>query len=303
MHDKEVQEVIDKLSIFEKMYNQIRLIDPVMKDVINYKDYTSDELSSKCFDFWGKNKICDNCISIRALNENKRFIKIEYTADKIYIVTAFPFELSSRRIVIEMLQDATDTMIVENGNDERISDIYVMIDSMNNLSLRDTLTGIYNRRYINEKLPVDIISSSLLERSLSIIMADIDYFKNVNDTYGHLTGDCALRSFTDILSGCIKRESDWVSRYGGEEFIICLPGAELKKAIEIAEHIRKTVENTVILCGEHNIKITSSFGVCSVKHTQGASVKNLIECADKKLYDAKNNGRNRVESINYIIEC
>jgi len=65
-------------------------------------------------------------------------------------------------------------------------------------------------------------------------MVDIDFFKKVNDTYGHITGDCTLKSFAETLSGCIKRESDWVSRYGGEEFIICLPGAGLEKAIEIA---------------------------------------------------------------------
>lgn len=174
--------------------------------------------------------------------------------------------------------------------------MYKLIDSMKSISLKDSLTGIYNRRYINEKLPVEIISASLSEQSLSIIMVDIDFFKKVNDVYGHLTGDCTLKSLADILLGCIKRESDWVSRYGGEEFLVCLPGAGLEKALEIAEHIRKTVENSVILCGEHTIKITASFGVCSIKPSPGASVENLIDCADKKLYEAKNNGRNRVES-------
>jgi len=296
MYDNEVQEVLDKLVFFEKMYEQIRLVDPIIKKVISYKNNTVKELAYKCFDFWAKNKICDNCISIRAFNENKTFVKVEYTPNEIYIVTAVPVELSNRRIVIELLANTTDSMVIGNGNNENDSEIYRMIDSMNNLALKDTLTGVYNRRYINQKLPVDLLSASLSEQNLSIIMADIDFFKKVNDTYGHLTGDCALKIFAETLSGCIKRESDWVSRYGGEEFIICLPGAGLEKAIEVAEHIRRTVENKVILCGEHTIKITASFGVCSIKPTPGASVENLIECADKKLYVAKNNGRNRVES-------
>lgn len=205
-------------------------------------------------------------------------------------------ELSNRRIVIELLKNTTDVMAFGNGNH---SEIYEMIDSMSNLALKDTLTGIYNRRYINEKLPVDIVSASLSEQSLSIIMADIDFFKKVNDTYGHLAGDCTLKGFADILSGCIRRESDWVSRYGGEEFLICLPGASVEKAIEIAEHIRSNVENNAILCGEHTIRITASFGVCSIKPAPGASgvsVENLIESADNKLYLAKNKGRNRVEA-------
>ena len=295
MYDEEVQEVLDKLGIFKKMYDQIRIVDPIIKKVINYENSTVNELAVKCFDFFGKNTICDNCISIRAFNENKTFVKVDYTPNEIYTVTTVPVELSNRRIVIEFLTNISDSIVFGNGNNENNSEIYGLIDSMNNLALKDPLTGIYNRRYINEKLPVDLISASLSEQSLSIIIADIDFFKKVNDTYGHTTGDCTLKSFADTLSGCIKRESDWVSRYGGEEFIICLPGAGLERAIELAENIRRTVENNVILCRGHTIKITASFGVCSIKPTPGACVEDLIECADKKLYKAKNSGRNKVE--------
>jgi len=225
--------------------------------------------------------------------ELKDFIRNQVRVLSSSVDRAASDQLSNRRMVEELLKNTTDSMVLGNGN---YSEIYEMIDSMNNLALKDTLTGIYNRRYINEKLPVDIISAALSEQSLSIIMADIDFFKKVNDTFGHLTGDFTLVNFADTLSGCIKRESDWVSRYGGEEFLICLPGAGIEKAIEIAEQIRRTVENNVILCGEHTIKITASFGVCSIKPTPGANVRDFIECADKMLYAAKNNGRNRVES-------
>lgn len=296
MYDKEVQEVLDKLVIFERMYDHIRLVDPIIKKVINYSNNTVTELAVKCFDFWGENKICDNCVSIRAFNENKTFVKIEYALNKIYMVMAIPIELSNRKIVIELLKDTTDSMVYKNGNNENNSEIYAMIDSMNNLLLKDTLTGIYNRRYINEKLPVDFINAALSDQSLSIIIVDIDFFKKINDTYGHLTGDFTLKNFADTLSGCIKRKSDWVSRYGGEEFLICLPGAEVEMAIELAEYIRRTVEANVILSGEHTIKITASFGVCSIKPIVGDIVEDFIECADKKLYEAKHNGRNRVES-------
>lgn len=225
--------------------------------------------------------------------ELKDFIRNQVKVLSNSVERAASAELSNRRMVEELLKKTNDSMVFGNGTH---SEIYEMIDSMNNLALKDTLTGMYNRRYITEKLPVEILSASLSEQSLSIIMADIDFFKKVNDTYGHLIGDCTLKSFADILTGCIKRESDWVSRYGGEEFIICLPGAKVEKAIEMAEQIRKTVEENVILCGEHTIKITASFGVCCIKPTSGTDYMNLIECADKKLYVAKNNGRNRVES-------
>src|SRR5665647_581908 len=128
MYDKEVQEVLDKLVIFERMYDYIRLVDPIIKKVISYINNTVTELDVKCFDFWRKNKICDNCISIRAFNENKTFVKIEYTPNKIYMIMAIPIELSNRRIVIELLKDTTDSMVYGNENNENNSHIYAMID-------------------------------------------------------------------------------------------------------------------------------------------------------------------------------
>ena len=106
-----------------------------------------------------------------------------------------------------------------------------------------------------------------------------------------------LKSFAETISECIKRGSDWTARYGGEEFIVCLPGATLEKATEIAEQMRKSIEEKIIICGEHNIKITASFGVCSAntRTAQSESIKELIQRVDDKLYLAKNNGRNRIE--------
>lgn len=140
MYDKEIKEILDKLTIFENMYEQIRLVDPTTKKVINYKNNIIDEFDLKCFDFWNKKKVCDNCISIRAFKENKTFVKVEHNLDKIYIVTAVPVELSSRKIVIELLLNATNSMILEDEKIENKSDVYNMIDGINNLALKDTPT-------------------------------------------------------------------------------------------------------------------------------------------------------------------
>jgi diguanylate cyclase (GGDEF)-like protein len=194
-----------------------------------------------------------------------------------------------------MLNDSTDTLIYGNIYQGSDSEVYDMIDSMNNLALRDPLTGVYNKRYINEKLPINIIAAALSEQEISIIMADIDYFKMVNDNYGHLAGDEILKSFAAILSDCLKRESDWVARFGGEEFLVCLPGASRDKALDIAESMRSKVEAEEFHVKDNNIRITSSFGVASIKPVTGTNTQSLIDCADEKLYAAKNNGRNRVE--------
>lgn len=295
MHDNELQKIIEKLNIFENAYDLIRLVDPVKKNIINLHNNVTEDTGIRCFDYWGKNKVCDNCISIRAFRDNKTYIKMEYNEDNIYMVTAIPIELSDRRLVMELLKNATDSLILDSDRD-RYSEMYAMIDNMNNIAMKDSLTGIYNRRYMSEKLPIELANAVIAEHSLSVIMTDIDFFKNVNDTYGHLAGDSVLRQFAQLLAKSLSRDTDWVARYGGEEFIICLPHAGHKRATEIAELMRKNLENYIMDCGENKLQITASFGVSTMTAESSLSMEQLIGLADNKLYEAKHNGRNRVES-------
>ncbi|MDD2371283.1 MAG: GGDEF domain-containing protein [Firmicutes bacterium] len=297
MEEIGIDEILNKLDIFEKSYEIIRIVDPVMKKVLTNNKNPVPKLDFNCFDFWGNSKVCDNCISIRSYNDNKTYVKFEYTENSIFLVTAIPYEFNGRRVVIELLKDATDSLVLninEDGLGEK-SEIYELINNMNKGATRDPLTGLYNRRYINEKLPLDIINMLLSDHNLSVIMADIDFFKNVNDTYGHLAGDDVLKIFAQTLLGSISRSSDWIARYGGEEFLICLPGANQAVAIKIIEGMRKAVEDKEMIFGENKLKITASFGICSLKPTNLDSMESMIKMADEKLYLAKENGRNRIE--------
>lgn len=296
MYNKELTELMDQFNILEKAYDFIQLIDPVNKKVVNYYNNTSKVSLHHCYDCWEKNIICDNCISYRAYWDNKTYVKMDYNQDNIFMVTAVPIDLADRRVVIELFKNATDSLVLDNRGANNNTEIHQMIDRMNSLALKDSLTGVYNRRYIDEKLPAILSNAFVSEQNLSVIMADIDNFKIVNDTYGHLTGDCTLKQFAGLLSKCLRRSTDWVSRFGGEEFLICLPGADNKQAAEIAELMRKSIEDHTMDCGEHKFRITSSFGVSTKKSHENISLEELLEEADKKLYEAKHNGRNRVEA-------
>lgn len=296
MMNNEMQDIINKLSLFDKIYENIRLVDPEIKKVISYSNNQLSESSIRCFDFWDKNKACDNCISSRAYNENKTFVKIDYSANKIFMVTALPYELENRKIVIELLNDATDSMIIDsNQMIKNNTEIYTMIDNMNQMILKDPLTEVYNRRYINERLPIDIIEASLSNMEMSIVMTDIDFFKQVNDKYGHLAGDEVLKRFANIISDCLTQKGEWVARFGGEEFLICLPDSGLANTIKIVEKIRKQVEAMVIDFNNSKINITSSFGISVAQPGSGYKAEDMIQYADKKLYKAKTNGKNRFE--------
>ncbi len=206
--------------------------------------------------------------------------------------------MPDRRVVIEILKDITNSVFLDSADSLGIkpTNIHAFIDNMKKLTLSDPLTGVYNRRYIIEKLPVDLLNVRLLSKDLSVIMVDIDHFKADNDTYGHLAGDQALKKVAETVSGCIRRSSDWIARYGGEEFVICMPGAGLEIAKTMAELMRKSVEQSSILYDGMEFCVTASFGVQNIKSTESDSVDDLLKHVDEKLYLAKENGRNRVEA-------
>jgi len=168
------------------------------------------------------------------------------------------------------------------------------------LSITDGLTDLYNFRYLQERLEEETKRAQRFRRPLALIMADIDHFKEFNDTYGHPEGNKVLKVLANIIKANV-REIDIVGRYGGEEFIIILPEADREEAQRIAERIRIKVEeynfqNKEDHLNNPNRKITLSLGVTSY-FQESISPQNLIYKVDQALYQAKRKGRNRVEAI------
>lgn len=165
------------------------------------------------------------------------------------------------------------------------------------LSVTDPLTGCSNRGCLNKRLPQEIQRAVRYNRSLSIIMCDIDHFKKVNDTYGHQAGDLVLKEFSRRIKDSIRDNVDQLARYGGEEFLVTLPETDLDGALNVAERLRRIISERKMDIETEKIKITSSFGVASFdpNNRDGQiSFDTLIKDADKHLYQAKNEGRNQV---------
>jgi diguanylate cyclase (GGDEF)-like protein len=160
------------------------------------------------------------------------------------------------------------------------------------LTTVDGLTQIYNKRYFLETLEREISRAHRYHRDLSLIMFDIDYFKKVNDTHGHLAGDAVLKQLASVLKARIRRE-DIMARYGGEEFAIILPEIGVSNALTFAEKVRKLIEKTQFKFEDQNIPVTVSIGVAAVAPGVQTAV-DFIKVADDKLYQAKIEGRNRV---------
>ncbi len=161
---------------------------------------------------------------------------------------------------------------------------------VNNLLRTDDLTGIANRRYFLEYFQKIHAYANRHNIPISIVMADIDYFKTINDRFGHFFGDRVLREFASLLVYNCRGE-DMAARFGGEEFIILLMHAAAEDSLCHAERIRRKVEAHTI--GKNDLKITASFGVASME--KGEDIETLMRRADDALYHAKNEGRNRVK--------
>ena len=167
------------------------------------------------------------------------------------------------------------------------------------LSRIDSLTGCYNRGYLNELLPREITRALRYKRPLALAMCDIDKFKKINDTYGHQCGDEVLKKLVQSISAVIRADTDWLARYGGEEFLIVLPETQLRNASGLAERLRKNIAKNSIETQENKISITASFGVTGFNSSnppKNITPEALIHMADKYLYAAKNQGRNKVIS-------
>lgn len=169
------------------------------------------------------------------------------------------------------------------------------------LSMQDGLTGIANRRMFDQLIEQEWLRSHRSKQPLSLILIDIDLFKTYNDTYGHVAGDECLKKIAKTLSNVIKRPSDLVARYGGEEFVILLPETDAIHANHLAEECCKKILDQQIPHEKLDVNsyVTISLGVCTTIPDAEKQLLSLLELADKALYQAKNNGRNQVVSIEF----
>lgn len=182
-----------------------------------------------------------------------------------------------------------DGMFVVTFND--VTSLQKERDYFVHLASTDTLTSLHNRAKLNETI-LSLINKSLRYTNIPfcVIMFDIDFFKKVNDTYGHQMGDNILKDVSLLVQSNI-RASDFIARYGGEEFVILTPNTDIEQAIQLADKLRQKIAHTLF----YDLQLTCSFGV--YQFTQGDTSSSLIDKVDKLLYQAKQSGRNRVEYI------
>ncbi len=211
------------------------------------------------------------------------------------ILITFAFLLSINIVKIGKKLESMNEFLDKKVED-RTKELMLMNDKLHQLSMQDPLTGIYNRRSFMEIFSREFELAVRHKSKLSFLILDIDFFKKINDNYGHLAGDKVIIDFAELLKNLI-RKSDMVARYGGEEFCILLPQIDEESALQVSEKIRNGVESLLIVYQGNRIQFTCSIGITELNKND-KNMTDLISRADQALYQAKETGRNK--SIIYV---
>jgi two-component system cell cycle response regulator len=233
-------------------------------------------------------------IFLTAVSELSELLDVFKVGASDYLVKPFAKEELLARVNVHIERNRINKQLRDT-----IQQLKEANEKIEKLSILDSLTGCYNRGYLNSQIPKEIKHSIRYGSPLSIILSDIDHFKQVNDSYGHQFGDEVLIKFVETIQNFTRKELDWVVRFGGEEFLIVLPETSTSDAGIVAEKLRKAVAAIPFHYKKEQVGITASFGVTGFEpYSQSGdiSLDQFVKEADKNLYQAKEEGRDRVVS-------
>ena len=227
-------------------------------------------------------------------------VQIGSAIEMILLSYALAYRHADQRVLSEQqVREANEQLerSVSRRTTELSSALEQLADANSRLreaSRRDVLTGLFNRRHFRDMFEQMLQQAHETRQSISLLLIDLDYFKKVNDSFGHLTGDECLRALARNLNDCLSSDNALVARFGGEEFVVLLPGASETQALVIAERIRRQISSVPVHFPNRSITMTASIGVFTVPIGQRIDPDAVLHLADDALYKAKNDGRDRV---------
>lgn len=268
-----MQEAENKMEVLREIFDVVRLLKGSDLQAAGMESKLAGrENLCQCYAFWNKDKRCENCISLKALEEKKQTSKIEFLDSDMYQVFARYLEIDSEPYVMEMLKKLDESTLTDEEGYEKLTEKLTVYSEK---LYRDVLTGAYNRRYFEEK-----VKNMSLNAGVAVI--DLDDFKLFNDTYGHDGGDLVLTTVVNVIRHYIRR-TDILVRYGGDEFLLILPGIEKEVFSQKLRMIQEKIHATHIP-GFNRLKLSVSIGGAMFTHGR---LEEAITKADRLMYMAK----------------
>lgn len=290
-------------TIFDSFHDPFSIVDHEFRFVRFNDTYartrnklSKDLFGKRCYEvLHNRTEICDDCIVEKTFRSKdpcakEKQVTLPDGSDAWFEILTYPIFDQQKNVshVVEYSRDITFRKKEEEEKEE-------LIKKLNHLSTTDSLTGLLNRRALNDKLGHEIERASRYNNDLSLIICDVDLFKHINDTYGHTAGDRALTAVSEVLRQTL-RKADILGRYGGDEFMIILPETSHAGALSLAEKVRSAVEGLELdLPGNKRTLLTLSIGVASCCMPED-SLDTIVSLADAALYRSKEAGRNTISS-------
>lgn len=300
------EKVKEKLWILDNMYDVMRIIDPINKNVINISSQPGVVNSGKCYDLLNRGEMCENCISVRVDVENDTFIKLEYVLNGVMLIIATSININGERYIVETIKNIT-AQKNKILNEEFHNQVKNVIDNLNEKVIKDEDTSAYNKIYIETRLPVDLNNSIINENNLSIIMVDIGEYGNVNDKYSKEILGEFVKGVSEIISEAAYEELYWIGRYSENKYIIVLNNINKEETGNISNEIKDLIKDIHFEYNNESMVVNASIGVyCS--ENERIDIKNIlvdlegIISNEKQKQVEKISREQKLSTLNYKIQ-
>lgn len=289
-------EIRRRLSNYSNLYDSIRIIDPIRKLVLQSYN-CEDSTNNICFALWGRDSICDNCVSMTALHEKDTIYKVECTCqNKIVSVVATSIEVNNIDYQVELIKVMEQNDWIENKTDQAY--LYGLIQDMNKKSITDELTGVYNYRYLIARLPVEINRHFYLQQPFTLVLSEIDDLIFIASHEQKAYVSQLLCDYTRLLQEELKGYHNWIARCEDDKFFIFIHTYEQQDTYLIIKAIQQKIETIFFVYEEQEIHITTSFGMIETSGTSPCHDE-ILDRLYEAQYLAKKDRTNRIYRDSY----
>lgn len=286
MYDiKDANQFIAETVVKHPLFDSYRIVNTDTYQVHRWEDGTAVPQNDSCYHVWNRTEPCINCISKRAVKEGRQFTKIEVLGDKVFLIEAVGLPELGPGLALELIRDVTDSILINDVGHKKNKGLTGIIQKMYDLANRDSYTGLYNKRFVEYELQRELLKRKKTD-PLEIVLFDIDSFKQINDTYGHLMGDHVLLTIADILRSFVVRHSGWAGRVGGDEFILVFQGKDRVEVVKLVEELKAEVHAVDFKLVDQSCRITISVGMAGAD-SETRDWKKLFSIADQAMYENK----------------
>jgi diguanylate cyclase (GGDEF)-like protein len=276
-------EVKEKIGLIEGTYDIIRVVDPINKNSIVVESDEIKYVEGTCYDFWKRGLACKNCISMRAYNEKDTVIKMEYLNNEIFMITATPILIEGRTYILETLKNISQNQELIKNNCENLI-IQGIINEVNDEFIFDKVSGVYNRKYLDERLPVDINICNINGDPLSIIKITIDYLKSIEYRYGKDIEDKVIREVIKIAEELIANNSGWIGRYNSDTFFMVLKKIDDVNIKGILGKAKELFSHFIFRDKDISTEITVNLESYCVSKNKEKNIENILKEMQEQFY-------------------